>query len=153
MSNPTLTTTPSIQGLTAPSNPSIITNTQSGRGSGTNIRQNTRSDHRNEKAAAFKEGTSDINGRVFQYCNKTTDPKTFLVILEKLTNYTSNTLKSAADFDPIFKRFATPHINKLIKPELIDAVDIAIFNQDVKYLVKRRNTLTDNVEKKYPWRY
>ena len=47
-------------------------------------------------------------------------------------HYTSKTLKSAADLDPIFKKITTPSINKRFEPELADAVDVAIFNEDVK---------------------
>jgi len=73
-----------------------------------------------------------MNRHVFQCCSKTTDPETFSVTVKNLTHYTSKIFKSTADLDPIFKRFTTPHINKLVKPELKDAVDIAIFNEDIK---------------------
>ena len=153
MSEPTPTTTPSIQGSTASSDSSIITNIQSGHaegrqrhrgrgggagsrqgghGAGANARRNTRLDHRNEKSAAFKGGTLDMNSHVFQCCSQTTNNKIFSITLEKLTYYTSKTFKSTTDLDPIFKRFTTPHINKLIKPKSMDAVDIAIFKEDVK---------------------
>ena len=90
-----------------------------------------------------------MNGHFFQCRSETTDPKLFFVTLEKLTHYTSKAFKSAANLDPILKIFTIPHINKPVKPELTDAVDIAIFNEDVKKFVKRRNTLTDNVQKLY----
>ena len=76
--------------------------------------------------------TSDMNSRVFQCRSETTSPKQLSVTLESLTHYTGNTFKSAVDINLIFKRFTTPHINKLVKLESTDAVDIAIFNEDVK---------------------
>ena len=73
-----------------------------------------------------------MSGHVFQCRSESTDSKKISVTIEKLTHYTSKNFKSAADLDPILKRFTTPYINILVKPESTDVLDVAIFNEGVK---------------------
>lgn len=58
--------------------------------------------------------------------------------LKKLYHHVSKTFKSAADQDPIFKKFTTPIVTKLVKPKLKDDMAKAtIFSKDVKeYVIK-----------------
>ena len=62
---------------------------------------------------------------------------------------------SATDLNPIFKRFTTPTLTKLVKLEDDkDVIKMAIFNEDVKEFVKIQNNLNDNIRKLYSvtWR-
>ena len=111
---------------------------------------NTHGGRGHTRAKTFKGGTSDMNGRVFQYKSEITDPKKYLVTLEKLTHYDNKTFMSVTDLDPVFKRFTIPTITKSVKPEDNgDVVKTLIFNEDIKEYIKRQNTLHDNIRKVY----
>ena len=89
------------------------------------------------RTETFKGDTPDMNGHMFQCRSETTDPKQYSVTLKKLTHYVNKTFMSVIDLDPIFKRFTTPTIIKLVNPEDDkDVVKTAIFNEDVKEYVK-----------------
>jgi len=78
-----------------------------------------------------------MSGHVFQCTSETADLKQFSVTLEKLSHYVSKTFKSTSNLYPIFNNFTTPVIAKSAKPELLsDAVDVAIFNEEIKDYVK-----------------
>ena len=53
--------------------------------------------------------------------------------------------KSAADLDSIFDNFFTSIVPNSVKPEdIYDVVDTAIFIEDIKEFVRRKNPPKDN---------
>ena len=115
---------------------------------------------RKQHASSFKGDTSDMNGHVFQCHSETSDPKQFSVTLEKLSHYVFKTFKYATDIGRIFDELKTPEITRPIKPTPPDSEDdvfeaaeyemeCAIFVEDVKEYVKRRNVLKENIQKLY----
>ena len=75
----------------------------------------------------------ESSASVFQYRSEKTNPKQFVVKVEKLSYYVNKTFKSASELDSIFSDLITPTVAKPTKPEEIDhAVEVTILNEDAK---------------------
>ena len=89
-----------------------------------------------------------MNDHVFQCRSENVDPKQFAVTLETLYHYANTNFKSASDLGSIFSQFTPLKVKKSDNPEKSDdPVDDAIFKEDIKEYIKRRNMLKDNIKK------
>lgn len=96
-----------------------------------------------------------MNRCVFQYHRETVDPKYFSITVKKLSHYVFKTFINVTDIGVIFDNQKTPSTGKSKKPKMAKdtdneyEMDMAIFDEDVKEYVNRRNFLRDRICRLY----